>query len=283
MLPPEAKTYFDILLSGSSAQESIRLAERQKTFERGESSRGVSLSGAAFAARLASLYSESLLAHAKAIVEALKTVHRSFNSPLDDGVDTQLVDWGAQALSQAFHGLEGAYSRHLRSLQIDPSLASGLEHRYALAQATVHNQPMRYLWELRNVPAMRPHPPSAPAQTSMVINIDNKGTMGALQLGADSTANVQQQWVNGDTSALQQALAVLRAALEQTQGVDPAARRDLVADVDSAVTELEQEHPNKGKLLRWLGGVGAVVGTIADVQPAYEAVKKLAQMLGIPL
>ena len=281
VLPPEAKTYFDSLSTASNAEEWSNLARKQKAFERDESSRGHMLAGAGFAARLAALYSESLTARAKGIVDALKTVHESFNSPLDEGVDSQLLDWGARALSDAYQGLHGGYVRHLQSLQIDPAKGSGFDHVYALARVTVDNVPRRYLWELRNVPAKRPQPPSAAPLAPVVIN--NSGTIGALQTGAGSAANVQQQWVGGDTSELRAALSALREALERTQDVEPEARRELIADIDSAATELQQKRPNKGRLLRWLGGIGAVVGTIGSVQPAYEAVKALARVLGLPL
>lgn len=280
MLPPEAKTYFDSLSSASNADEWSDLARKQKAFERDEFARGHRPAGAGFAARLAALYSESLTARARGIVDALKTVHQSFNSPLDEGVDAQLRDWGASALSDAYQGLHGGYVRCLQSFQIDLAHASGFDHVYALARTTVHNLPIRYLWELRNVPAKRPQPPSFPL-APVVIN--NSGTIGALQTGARSTANVQQQWVSGDTSELLAALAALREALERTQAVEPEARRELIADVDNAAAELQQERPNKGRLLRWLGGIGAVVGTIGSVQPAYEAVKTLARVLGVPL
>lgn len=280
MLPPEAETYFDSLSSASNADAWSELARRQKAFERDEFAQGHAPAGAGFAARLAALYAESLTARARAIVDILKTVHQSFNSPLDEGVDAQLQDWGARALSDAYHGLECGYLRHLQSFGIDPAHASGFSHAYALAQATVGTLPGRYLWELRNVPTKRPQPP-APAPLAPVV-INNSGTIGALQTGAGSSASVQQ-WVGGDTAELRQALAALRVALERAQDVEADQRSELIADIDGAVVELQQENPNKGRLLRWLGGIGAVVGTIGSVQPAYDAVKAVARALGLPL
>lgn len=281
MLPLEAKTYFDSLVSAASADAWRDLANRQKEFERDEFSRGIQPNGSGFAARLSALYKASLAAHARAIADTLKTVHSSFDSPLDDGVDAQLLDWGACALADTYLGLEGAYIRYLQSFGIQLVPASGLDHNYALAQTTVANLPRRYLWELRNVPSKRPHQPAAPVPTQ--VNIHNSGTIGALQTGAGSTANVQQQWVGGDTSELRVALAALREALECAEDVAPDERRELIADLDNAAAELKQTHPDKGKLLRWLGGVSAVVSAIASVRPAYEAVQSLARALGIPL
>jgi len=80
VLPPEAKTYFDRLSCAGNADAWSALARKQKEFERGEVARGRALAGAGFAARLAGLYAESLTERAQAIVEALKTVHQSFNA-----------------------------------------------------------------------------------------------------------------------------------------------------------------------------------------------------------
>lgn len=282
MLPPEAKTYFDSLSSAGNADAWSALARKQKEFERDEIARGRALAGAGFAAGLAGLYAESLTERARAIVEALKTVHQSFNSPLDEGVDAQLQDWGASALGGAYQALEGGYVRYLQSFQIDPAHASGFNHTYALTQVTVAHLPRRYLWEMRNVPTKRPQPPVAALAAPSVVNNFN-APVGAVQTGPGSTAHVQQQWINGERSELRAALVALREALERAPDVEPEARRELIVDVDSATTELQKEHPNKGRLLRWLGGVGTVVGTIGSVQPAYEAVKALARALGLPM
>jgi hypothetical protein len=280
VLPTEAKTYFDSLVSSASVDLSTRLAAQQREFERGEFARGQRPGGAGFAARLSELYKASLSARAQAIVEALRKAHSSFNSPLEAEVDGQLADWGARALSDAYQGLEGAYQRHLQRFGVELAHASGLDHAYSLAQVTVANLPRRYLWELRNVPALRPRPVgSGPTQ----VTINNSGTIGAVQTGAGATASIQQQWVTGDTSELRAALAELRKALERAQDIDPAVRGDVLADVDSIAAELEEERPNKGRLLRWLGGIGAVIGTVGSIQPAYDAVKALARALGLPV
>jgi hypothetical protein len=270
-----------MLCSAASAEEGIALSKRQKEFERDQFAEGKRPGSGAFAARLAMLYKESLSTRATAIVEALKTVHSSFGGPLDEGVDAQLADWGARALADAYQGLEGAYARHLRSFGVELSCVPGLDHTYALAQATVANLPRRHLWELRNVPSRRPQP--AGLNSSSQVTIHNSGTIGVVQTGAGSIANVQQQWIEGDTSALRSALASLRQALEQSPDVDPEMRQSLLADIDSAGVELQRDQPSRGKLLRWLGGIGASVGTLANIQPAYEAVKSLARALGIPL
>ncbi|MEQ1683487.1 MAG: hypothetical protein ABL916_07545 [Burkholderiaceae bacterium] len=281
MLPPEAKTHFDMLWSAQSTDAAVSFSRQQSEFEKGEFAKGRGPGGAGFAARLSALYKDDLSRRATMIAETLKTVHHSFDSPLDDGVDAQLRDWGARALSATYQGLEGAYARHLQRFGIQAVHASGLDHTYSLAQATVSNLPARHLWELRNVPAKRPKQPTPPAPGS--VNIANYGSINVLQTGPGAIAHVQQQWVTGDTTALQSALDTLRGALERAQGLEVETQRELVANVEHARAELREEKPNREKLLRWLGGIGAVVGAVGSVQPAYEAVKALALALGIPL
>jgi hypothetical protein len=281
VLPPEAKTYFDTLWSAQSADAAMSFSRQQSEFQKAEFAMGRGPDGAGFAARLSVLYKEDLSRRAGTIAETLRKVHQSFNSPLDNGVDAQLLDWGTGALSTAYQGLEGAYLRYLQRFGIQTIHASGLDHTYALAQATVANLPSRYLWELRNLPAMRPQQPTPPVPAQVTIH--NTGSIGALQTGAGSSANVQQQWVTGDTAALQSALDTLRAAAELAQELDADAQRELVANINHARAELRDEKPNTGKLVRWLGGIGAVVGAVGSIQPAFEAVKALARALGIPM
>ncbi|WP_156373530.1 hypothetical protein [Pseudorhodoferax sp. Leaf267] len=218
---------------------------------------------------------------ARAIATALETVPRSFQSPLENGVDAQLLDWGTRALKTADQGLEGAYVRHLGRFGVHVTHVVGLEHTYALAHATVANLVRRYLWALRNVPAKRPDQPTTAIPMPVIIH--NNGTIGSLQTGAGSLAYVQQAWGDGEKIALLAGLANLRDSLDRAQDVAPDLRAELIADVDKASVELQQETPNKGRLLRWLGGIGAVIGTVGSVQPAYEAVKDLARALGLSI
>lgn len=281
MLPPEAKTYFDSLLSAASADAWRELAKKQDEFERDEFSRGQGPNGGGFRARLADLYRECLSSQARAIADALQRVHQSFDCPLDEAVDAQIRDWGAGAIATVYQSLEGAYTRYLQRYGVQASQAVGLDQTYALARATVANLPSRYLWELRNVPSKRPQRQAASIPVQVTIN--NSGMIGAIQTGDGSSANVSQQWVSGDLSELRAAVAALRQAVDRSPDIDPELRLELTRDADKAVAELQQERPNKGRLLRWLGGIGAVVGAIGSVQPAYEALRAVARAVGIPL
>jgi len=160
VLPPQAKTYFTNLWSAAATDASTDLASKQKAFRRDIFAGGQGPNSGRFIGGLANLYKESLSARALAIVEALKKMHTSFNSPLDSGTEAQLLEWGAEALSGVQRGFEGAFERHMKSFGVQSFPAVGLDHANALAQATVVNLTRRHLEELRNVPAMRPQEPT---------------------------------------------------------------------------------------------------------------------------
>lgn len=287
MLPETAKVYFESLWTRQSADAWSNLSKRQRDFERVEIARGHSLSGSGYAARLSSIYKEDLTHRARVIVETLRRVHWDFDSPLDEGVAGQLCEWGARAVDDARDGLEVAYVQHLQRLGLQNIHPIELEYAYASARAAVHNELTHQLWEQRNVPRRHPHHQrsGAPVTVMNTFNntINNSGTIGAVQTGPGAVADVQQQWIQGSSSDLREALGALRDALNGAQELDSEARRGLVGNIDNAIAELQQERSNVQRLLAWLGGIGAAVDTIASIQPAYEAVKAWARALGIPL
>lgn len=287
MLPETAKAYFDSLWGAQSSDAWSNLSRRQHDFEQAELARGQHPNGSGYAARLSALYKEDLSQRARTIAETLKKVHWDFDCPLDKGVSEQLREWGAVALANARDGLEDAYTRHLQRYGLQDIHPIGLEYAYACGQATVANAPVRQLWEQRNVPSKQPRRRTTEVHVTVINTfnntINNSGTIGAVQTGPGATANVQQQWVQGDSSELRGALAALREALEATQDLPLEARREFAGNIDSTVAELQHERPDTMRLLGWLSAVGVAVETIANVQPAYEVVKTLAQALGIPL
>ena len=134
MLPPEAKAYFDTLWSARTADTATAFWRRQTESEKAEFAKGRGPGGRGFAARLSPLYREDLSHRATAIVDTLKMVHQSFGSPLDDGVDAQLRDWGVRALSEAYQGLEGGFLRRMQSFGLQDTYSSGLDHSYSLGK-----------------------------------------------------------------------------------------------------------------------------------------------------
>lgn len=133
------------------------------------------------------VYHEHLTAQAGSIVDLLRTVHQSFGSPITEGVEEQLKDWGLGALSCVREHLDEEYERRLRRFGVQPAVPLNLDLTYARASTIVSNVHRQHLWELRNVPAMNPHK-SDPV--SPVINLHAEN-IGSVQVGSHATATAQ--------------------------------------------------------------------------------------------
>lgn len=275
-LPDDAITHFNNLCSTKFADASAELACAQKEFQQEETTRGRGMGGAGFAARLAKLYADDLTKRTQIIVANLKMTHADFGTPLAPGVDTLLTDLGIKALSQQFQGLDGEYHRYLSRLELPGNHSSGLDQKYPMHQATVHNLISQHFWTLRSVPMKSPIQPLG--QPTIIIN----GSVGAVQTGSNATANVQQRTL-GDSSALLEALQQLRTSVCGAPELNSKEKDELLTDIDKAQAELKVENPSKSKLINWLGGFAAVVQTIGSAQPAFELVRAAAKALGLPL
>lgn len=92
-----------------------------------------------------------------------------------------------------------------------------------------------------------------------------------------------QQSIQGNSATLAQAFQQLRTAIGGEPGLNSKDRDELVAGINNAEAELKSETPSNSRLVHWLGGVAAVVQTIASAQPAFEVVRAAAKTLGLPL
>lgn len=116
-----------------------------------------------------------------------------------------------------------------------------------------------------------------PALMQNTINVN--GPVGALQTGANSTAQVQQTLSGTSDAALMAAFDTVVAALQQAMSL-PAEQREQAAQV---VVELRKEAalaaPNKIKVLGLLGAVGTTIQTIANVEPAWKQIAEWGSKL----
>lgn len=269
MLPEPAVTHFGHLCTDGFVEQSRKLSEAQRAFERKETGGR----GQGYAARLASLYQEQLKALGSVILEAAKSIHARFGLPSDEATAAELKALAEKALDAQIQGLRGAYERHLQPFGVTP--ASDLfAHQGPLTHAGVLGAIGRHLWEAQNLPM--------PKQPNPTPNMTFNGPVGAVQTGDNAVANVAQSWSGENVAAVVKALADFQALLHTAPGLDADLRADLVRDVESASTEIAAPTPNTGRLTRWLGGVGAAVQTVGALQPAWEAVKVGLRSLGLP-
>jgi hypothetical protein len=122
-------------------------------------------------------------------------------------------------------------------------------------------------------------PSAVPGGGGDTINIYSQ--VGSIQTGAGATA-VISQYLDENRDALRGALRDLRAVLtEESSG--SVNLGDLVEMMTTAEAELSKSKPNTTFLGSMLMGIATSVQTLANVQPAYVALKAAAAAVGISL
>lgn len=270
MLPDAAVTHYRHLCSEGFADGAQRLHEEQKAFDLKETGGR----GAGYAARLAAIYVSEFKRSANIIADAIKEAHGRFNLSLSEDTQQAMLGLADKTLKAQADAFAGAYTRHIERFGLS-SEKDCLGHQRQLSDAFVQTTLRRFFWTLENVPM----PKDLPASTTMNFH----GTVGAVQTGAQSTANVSQSWSNENVTAVVAALAQFKDLLAKATDVDAELRGELLTDIDSASHELVVGAPNVARISRWLGGIGATVQTVGSLQPAWDGVKACLRAIGLPL
>lgn len=269
MLPAAAVTYFNHLCTDGFVVLSLQLSNAQREFDKKE----INGRGQGYAARLSALYQEQLKVRGQVIVESVKTMHEKFCLPNDESTTAQLKALAEKAFHIQVDGLRGSYERHLQSFGIVPT-ADLFAYQGPLTQAWVMNTVCRHLWTLENVPMHK--------ETHTVLTMNFNGPVGAVQTGANAAATVTQSWSGESLDAVVKALTDFNALIKNTPSLDAKIQADIESDVKNALEEMATTTPDMTKVMRWLHGVGASVQAVAAIQPAWEAVKVIIRMLGLP-
>jgi hypothetical protein len=116
-----------------------------------------------------------------------------------------------------------------------------------------------------------------PAPAGANISVTTHGSNSPVNVGPGS---LNQQINTGEGMAeLVTALAALLAALQQLKGHGEVGEvRDMVIEAQEEATKLT---PNKLKLRSFLAGIKDGLQGIAAVQPAWESVHRMMQLLGL--
>lgn len=235
--------------------------------------RGPSIAG------LIEIYREQINTRAKLIDTNLRRAHGDFNSPLAGAIDEEILKIAESTFSNQtvslFNSLERDLSRS-DSLHYLEQLRRQLSLNEAATKAAMCNGIRNYLWELRNVPKRAPTSEAAIAPQTNINQV-----FGNVISGPHATANVQQVFNLSAVENLVDALNGLCAAIEQGKGLSEDDRTELVADVKAAMAEAREDAPSGRRLLKTIGGLGAVVQTLGSAQPAWAAVKAAARAFGL--
>jgi hypothetical protein len=114
------------------------------------------------------------------------------------------------------------------------------------------------------------------------VNIINS-TVGAVQTGHQSTANVQQQINAEGRDALLKTLDVIAEQLGKSNELPARNKAEVVELVSDTKNELNKPEPNVTKVSAYLAAIGGTLGAIANLKPAYDALKAAAALIGVSL
>jgi hypothetical protein len=109
------------------------------------------------------------------------------------------------------------------------------------------------------------------------------GSVGAVQTGANATANVTQNLGASDRDAIIQALELARDAIGQTEALSVQQRQELTAIARECETEMRSAEPNNTKLRGMFNVLATSIQTMASTRGAYDALKSALLPLGITL
>lgn len=121
-----------------------------------------------------------------------------------------------------------------------------------------------------------------PAPYSPYIHIQNS-TVGSVQTGDSSIANVNIGIQNEQSQALVKALELVSEALAKIGNLPDGNKGELIEIVDEVKAEFQKEKPNSTKLSYYLPAIGGAISTIAELKPAYDALKNAAALFNITL
>lgn len=109
------------------------------------------------------------------------------------------------------------------------------------------------------------------------------GTVGALQTGAGSTANVVQHISSDDKKALLEALAAVQQALANLPEPSPFHKGEVLDIVHEVSSELGKSEPNRIKVTSALRAIGETIRLAGSMNGAYQLLKTALLPFGIML
>jgi hypothetical protein len=106
-------------------------------------------------------------------------------------------------------------------------------------------------------------------------------SVGAVQTGLGSVANVVQHIGAQDKETLLQALLLVRDALSQLPDTASFPKADIIELVNDADAEIKKPSPNRTKLSSVLTTIGNSIQTLGTLQSVYQALKVALLPFGI--
>lgn len=254
-------------------QRSGELLERLEQTKVTLAKTGNSHSGAAIRS-IQKVCAVELAARARIVWGQLETTHRKLGSPQSETladdmkreVETHIDEQDQQLKQLATDQL--AYMKNLPPVDLISGTKASIKGILAA--------------EIDLYVAGLPHE-NGQRQAGAVTTINITGSVGSIQTGAGSVANVTQSISAADKEALGLALSEAKALLQEIDDATAPEKQDVLQVVSDAETELTKETPNKTKLRGLLMGAAVTIQTIPAMQPAYQAIKAAMLQIGFHL
>jgi hypothetical protein len=118
-------------------------------------------------------------------------------------------------------------------------------------------------------------------QSSPVFNFYSP--VGAVQTGPSAIASVVQNLGAEDRKAILDALQLVRKGLDAVETLPALPKEEIVDLAAETQAELDKAKPNNTRLRTSLVAIATAIQTVANLQPAYQAIKTALLPLGISL
>lgn len=276
MIDPEMKERFDRLIEVQLNERRKQIPDEISRINALAASKGMYGSGATFG-KIFELLSRETEIRVILTWESLVRVHRLFCSIISDSLRTDFKEEiKSQALS-VHSELSAILNRILEkspiksgTLNLDETLNSSLKKHDI--EIDLYFDSLEKQVNAAGVSASVP-----PQQYNFY------GNVGAVQTGANSSANIVQNLGQNDKHVLLEALAQVNEALETIRDMAENKRDELKEMVKECTDISNSQNPNNTKLLTMLNVIGITVQSYASAQPAYQALKAALIPLGITL
>jgi len=209
-----------------------------------------------------------------------QTLHRGVTTigvPYDDDVENQLKAVVDHYFPEHMNGLKYLVVEVANQCGL-PDIVSKIPDKVENARRSaldkIYSEIRLFVMTLKKTPGGESYSPQ--------IHFHNS-TIGAVQTGHQSVANVNLQNNAEGRDALIRALDVIAQELAKMGAIPGQNKAEILELVEDGKTELAKENPNLTKLTSFLPTIGSAIGVVANLKPAYDGLKAAAVLIGITL
>lgn len=117
----------------------------------------------------------------------------------------------------------------------------------------------------------------------MTFIFHNYGTVGSVQTGANTVANLVQNLGADGRASLSSALQQFKEAITNETSLAESERQKLLEFAQECTAEISSESPNNTKLLQIFNVLGTTIQSLASAPAAYLVLKTSFLVFGISL